>query len=134
MTTFNDEYFKTKLSPEQFRVLRQAGTEAPYTGEYWDHTGAGRYDCAACGTELFYSSTKFDAGCGWPSFFEPVSESAVKYIQDTSLGMQRIEVICENCQSHLGHVFQGEGFKTPTDLRYCINSVSLNFVPTPNVD
>ena len=129
MTQFTEDFFRSKLSEEQYRVLRQAGTEAPFTGEYWDHTEPGRYDCAACGTEVFYSDAKFDAQCGWPSFFEPVQEGAVKYVEDNSLGMRRIEVLCGNCDSHLGHVFQGEGFPTPTDLRYCINSVCLTFTP-----
>lgn len=126
---YTDEYFKARLSPQEFQVLRQAGTERPFTGQYWDHSDSGRYDCKACGAPLFRSDAKFDAGCGWPSYFEPVSEDAVHYVEDHSLGMKRIEVLCARCQSHLGHVFEGEGFGTPTDLRFCINSVCLDFVP-----
>ncbi|MFC0580901.1 peptide-methionine (R)-S-oxide reductase MsrB [Micrococcoides hystricis] len=126
---FTDDYFRNRLSPVEFQVLREAGTERPYTGIYWDHKEDGRYDCKACGAQLFRSDAKFDAGCGWPSYFEPVTEEAVQYVEDNSLGMKRVEVLCNNCKSHLGHVFEGEGFDTPTDLRYCINSVSLTFVP-----
>ncbi len=126
---YTDEYFKARLSPEEFHVLRQAGTERPFTGQYWDHAEPGRYDCKACGAQLFRSEAKFDAGCGWPSYFEPVAEDALQYVEDLSLGMKRVEVLCRRCQSHLGHVFEGEGFGTPTDLRYCINSVCLDFVP-----
>ena len=116
-------------SPEEFHVLRQAGTERPFTGEYWDTTTEGVYSCRACGSELFASTTKFDAGCGWPSFFAPLAEDRVRYISDESLGMKRVEVRCANCDSHMGHVFEGEGFKTPTDLRYCMNSLSLTLRP-----
>lgn len=118
------------LSPEEFRVLRQAGTERPFTGEYWDTTTEGVYACRACGAQLFASTTKFDAGCGWPSFYAPLAEDRVRYITDESMGMKRIEVRCANCDSHMGHVFEGEGFGTPTDLRYCMNSVSLSLRPT----
>lgn len=122
-----EQDWQERLSPEEFHVLRQAGTERPYTGEYNATTVEGIYRCRACGSELFRSDTKFDAHCGWPSFFSPLAEDRVKYIEDNSLGMRRIEVQCANCLSHLGHVFEGEGFGTPTDLRYCINSLSLDF-------
>lgn len=114
------------LTPEEFHVLRQAGTERPFTGEYWDTTTEGVYSCRACGTELFASTTKFDAGCGWPSFYAPLAEDRVRYITDESMGMKRVEVRCANCDSHMGHVFEGEGFGTPTDLRFCMNSLSLS--------
>ncbi|WP_269928241.1 peptide-methionine (R)-S-oxide reductase MsrB [Kocuria massiliensis] len=117
------------LSPEEYAVLRQAGTERPFTGEYWDEDSPGTYSCRACGAELFAADTKFDAQCGWPSFFAPLAEDRVRYIKDTTMGMERIEVQCARCHSHMGHVFQGEGFGTPTDLRYCMNSVSLKFTP-----
>ena len=124
----SDEQWRQELTPEEYRVLRQAGTERPYTGEYWDTHTAGVYQCRACGTELFTSKEKFDSHCGWPSFWAPLAEGTVKYIHDRALGMERIEVRCGNCDSHLGHVFEGEGYGTPTDQRYCINSVSLKLV------
>ncbi|MDV2976327.1 UNVERIFIED_CONTAM: peptide-methionine (R)-S-oxide reductase MsrB [Actinomycetes bacterium ARC8] len=127
--TRTDVQWQQILSPEEFHVLRQAGTERPFTGEYWDTTTEGVYSCRACGSELFASTTKFDAGCGWPSFFAPLAEDRVRYISDESLGMKRVEVRCANCDSHMGHVFEGEGFKTPTDLRYCMNSLSLTLRP-----
>ena len=111
-------------------MLRQAGTERPYTGEYWDTHTAGVYKCRACGTELFTSKEKFDSHCGWPSFWAPLAEGTVRYIHDRTLGMERVEVRCANCDSHLGHVFEGEGYGTPTDQRFCINSVSLKLVST----
>lgn len=113
------------LSPEEFHVLREGGTERPYIGEYTDTTTEGIYSCRACGTELFRSDEKFESHCGWPSFFAPLAEDSVRYIQDCSMGMVRTEVRCAACDSHLGHVFEGEGYSTPTDLRYCINSISL---------
>ncbi|MCQ4613311.1 peptide-methionine (R)-S-oxide reductase MsrB [Corynebacterium pseudogenitalium] len=119
--------WKAHLAPEEFRVLRQAGTEAPGVGEYTDHFEEGIYVCRACGAELFRSTTKFDAPCGWPAFYAPDSEAAVIKRADYSLGMVRTEVLCAQCHSHLGHVFEGEGFNTPTDQRYCINSISLKF-------
>lgn len=115
-----------RLSPDQYAVLRQAGTERPWTGELLDEERAGVYTCAACNAELFKSGTKFDSGCGWPSFYESVNPDAVQLIEDNSLGMARTEVRCANCGSHLGHVFP-DGFGTPTGDRYCMNSISLNF-------
>ncbi|MGO4296103.1 MULTISPECIES: peptide-methionine (R)-S-oxide reductase MsrB [Glutamicibacter] len=125
----SDVQWQQILSAEEFHVLRQAGTERPFTGEYWDTTAEGVYACRACGAELFASTTKFDAGCGWPSFFAPLAEDRVRYISDVSMGMKRVEVRCASCDSHMGHVFEGEGFKTPTDLRYCMNSLSLTLRP-----
>ena len=112
------------LSPEEYRVLRQAGTEAPFTGEYTDTKTEGVYRCRACGAELFRSDAKFESHCGWPSFYQPTEDDAVILIEDNSLGMRRVEVRCANCESHLGHVFEGEGYEVPTDQRWCINSVS----------
>jgi peptide-methionine (R)-S-oxide reductase len=121
--------WKAQLSPAEFQVLRKAGTERPFTGEYTDTKTVGVYKCRACDAELFRSETKFDSHCGWPSFFAPLAEDRVQYIEDNDLGMKRVEVRCANCGSHLGHVFEGEGYGTPTDLRYCINSVSLTLSP-----
>lgn len=121
--------FRNKLSDVEFHVLREGGTERPYTGEYWDNKQPGTYYCRACGAKLFAAEAKFDSRCGWPSFYRPAEGSNVTYLKDTSLGMTRIEVRCGSCESHLGHVFEGEGFDTPTDLRYCINSVSMTFEP-----
>jgi peptide-methionine (R)-S-oxide reductase len=121
--------FRNKLNDFEFHVLREGGTERPYTGEYWDNKESGTYYCRVCGAKLFESETKFDSRCGWPSFFKPAEDSNVTYINDSSMGMTRIEVQCGSCASHLGHVFEGEGFNTPTDLRYCINSVSMTFEP-----
>jgi len=124
-----EEEWRTRLNPAEFRVLRQAGTEAPWTGEYTDTKTKGVYRCRACGFELFSSDTKFDSHCGWPSFWTPLAEDRVRLIEDTSMGMRRTEVRCANCDSHLGHVFEGEGYGTPTDQRYCINSISLTLEP-----
>lgn len=125
-----EEQWRRLLSPEEFRVLRQAGTEAPFTGEYTDTTTEGVYSCRACSAELFRSETKFDSHCGWPSFYGPLAQDRVEYVEDRSLGRVRTEVRCASCGSHLGHVFEGEGYETPTDLRYCINSVCLTLEPT----
>jgi peptide-methionine (R)-S-oxide reductase len=122
-----DEQWRAELSPAEYAVLRQAATERPFVGEYTDNHRAGIYSCRACGAELFRSDTKFDSHCGWPSFFTPLAGDAVIEIEDRSLGAVRTEVVCANCHSHLGHVFAGEGLGTPTDLRYCINSISMKF-------
>jgi peptide-methionine (R)-S-oxide reductase len=119
------------LSPKEYAVLREAGTEPAWTGEYTDTKTEGVYTCRACGTELFRSETKFDSHCGWPSFYAPRAGDAVILREDRSYGMVRTEVLCANCHSHLGHVFEGEGYATPTDQRYCINSVSLRLVEQP---
>jgi peptide-methionine (R)-S-oxide reductase len=124
-----EQEWRARLNPAEFRVLRQAGTEAPWTGEYTDTKTKGVYRCRACGFELFSSDTKFDSHCGWPSFWTPLAQDRVNLIEDTSLGMRRTEVRCANCDSHLGHVFEGEGYGTPTDQRYCINSISLTLEP-----
>ncbi len=124
----SDAEWREELTPEEYHVLRQAGTERPFTGEYWDTHTAGVYQCRACGAELFTSTEKFDSHCGWPSCWAPLAEGTVRYIHDRTLGMERVEVRCATCDSHLGHVFEGEGYGTPTDQRYCINSVSLKLV------
>ena len=120
-----DEEWRDQLTPAEFQVLRQAGTEAPFRGEYTDTKTQGVYSCRACGAELFRSDTKFESHCGWPSFYAPLAGDSVEYIEDLAHGMRRVEVRCANCGSHLGHVFEGEGYDTPTDQRYCINSISL---------
>ena len=126
---FTDAQWRQRLSSEEYRVLRQAGTEAPHVGEYVDTKTQGVYSCRACRAELFRSTEKFDSHCGWPSFFSPLAGDRVIEREDRSHGMVRTEVVCANCGSHLGHVFAGEGYDTPTDLRYCINSISLRLVP-----
>lgn len=128
--TKSDEQWRAELSPDEFSVLRAAGTERPFTGEYTDTKTEGVYACRACGSELFASDTKFESHCGWPSFYTPLAEDRVEYIQDDSLpGRPRIEVRCASCGSHMGHVFEGEGYDTPTDQRYCINSISMTLRP-----
>ena len=124
-----DEQWRSELSAEEYRVLRAAGTEAPFIGEYTDTETTGIYACRACGAELFRSDAKFHSGCGWPSFFTPLAAESVIEIKDKSMGMVRTEIRCAACDSHLGHVFEGEGYKTPTDLRYCINSISMTLIP-----
>ncbi len=124
-----DEEWRAQLSKEEYAVLRRASTERPYTGEYTDAKTEGVSRCRARNAELFRSNEKFDSHCGWPSFFAPLAEDRVEYIEDVSMGMKRVEVRCATCGSHLGHVFEGEGYDTPTDQRYCINSVSLTLEP-----
>ncbi|QMU72073.1 peptide-methionine (R)-S-oxide reductase MsrB [Streptacidiphilus sp. P02-A3a] len=124
-----DAEWRAELTPQEYHVLREAGTERPGVGEYTDTRTVGVYSCRACGNELFSSQTKFDSHCGWPSYYSPLAEERVEYIVDTTLGMRRVEVRCAKCGSHLGHVFEGEGYATPTDQRYCINSISLKLRP-----
>lgn len=126
----SDAEWREQLTPEQYRVTRQHGTERPFTGPYWDSFEHGIYSCVCCGTPLFRSDTKFDAGCGWPSFFEEIAPGATRRIEDTSHGMRRIEIRCGTCDAHLGHVFP-DGPK-PTGLRYCMNGHSMNFTPEAN--
>jgi peptide-methionine (R)-S-oxide reductase len=121
--------WRQELTPLEYHVLREAGTERPFVGEYTDTKTEGVYSCRACGEELFRSDTKFDSHCGWPSFFSPLAQDRIVTIEDRSLGSVRTEVRCAACGGHLGHVFQGEGYGTPTDLRYCINSISVRLAP-----
>ncbi len=125
----SEQDWQESLTPLEYHVLREAGTEAPFVGEYTDTTTEGVYSCRACGAELFRSETKFASHCGWPSFYAPLAKDAVVYLEDRSLGRARVEVRCAACGGHLGHVFEGEGYGTPTDLRYCINSVSVRLEP-----
>jgi peptide-methionine (R)-S-oxide reductase len=122
-----DAEWREQLTPEEYHVLREAGTERAFTGEYTDTETKGVYKCRACGAKLFESDTKFHSGCGWPSFYQPITDT-VKYLEDNSFGMKRVEVRCANCDSHLGHVFP-DGYGTPTGDRYCINSISLTLEP-----
>jgi len=123
MKTDDNENWRDKLSDEEFRVCREKGTEPPFSGQYWDCQKDGVYHCRCCGTGLFLSDSKFDAGCGWPSFFQPADAGVIREMSDTTLGMARTEVMCDHCGAHLGHVF--EDGPQPTGLRYCINSVSV---------
>jgi peptide-methionine (R)-S-oxide reductase len=121
--------WREKLLPSEYHVLRESGTEPPFVGEYTDTKTAGIYTCRACDTELFRSDTKFDSHCGWPSFYSPLAEDRVLYLEDRSTGSLRTEVRCAACGGHLGHVFEGEGYGTPTDLRFCINSIAVTLQP-----
>jgi peptide-methionine (R)-S-oxide reductase len=127
--TKTEDEWRAVLSKEEYAVLREAGTERPWSGEYVETKTEGVFRCRACGAELFRSSEKFDSHCGWPSFWSPGDSDSVVLIEDRSLGMARTEVRCATCNSHLGHVFLGEGYDTPTDARYCINSISLTLEP-----
>ena len=120
-----DEEWRQLLKPDEYQVLRKAGTERPFVGEYTDTETEGVYRCRACQAELFRSDHKFHSHCGWPSFYAPLAEDRVEYVEDESLGMRRVEVRCASCGSHLGHLFEGEGYDTPTDQRFCINSISM---------
>ncbi|RLV49189.1 peptide-methionine (R)-S-oxide reductase [Nocardioides mangrovicus] len=124
----SEEQWREELSPAEYQVLRQAGTERAFVGEYTDTETVGVYRCKACDAELFRSETKFHSGCGWPSFYAPLAEDRVQYIEDNTLGMKRVEVRCSNCGSHLGHVFD-DGYGTPTGQRYCINSIAMTLEP-----
>jgi peptide-methionine (R)-S-oxide reductase len=128
---YTDEELRKKLTPEQYDILREKGTEAPFTGKLLHNKEAGTYVCPVCGNELFMSDTKFDSGSGWPSFYEVASTGAVKLVEDNSGGMRRVEVECAKCGSHLGHVFN-DAPDQPTGQRFCINSASLEFLPKDN--
>lgn len=126
--TKSNEEWRAILSPAQFRVLREKATERPGTGEYLHNTREGVYNCAGCSSPIYKSGTKFDAHCGWPAFYEAIPNS-VRLIRDSSLGMERTEMVCANCGGHLGHVFYNEGYNNPTNERHCVNSISLKFSP-----
>ncbi len=123
----DNEIWRDKLTPEEFHVCREKGTERPFTGEYWDTKEEGVYNCRCCGEPLFLSDSKFDSGCGWPSFFQPADAEVIQEDRDVTLGMVRTEVMCKACGAHLGHVF--EDGPAPTGLRYCINSLSVKLEP-----
>ena len=123
----SDQEWRQELTPDQYRVLREKGTERAFTGEYYDNKAKGVYTCAACGQELFSSDTKYESGSGWPSFYAPIADDKVEEDRDTTHGMVRTEVLCSRCESHLGHVF--DDGPNPTGQRYCMNSISLDFKP-----
>ena len=125
--TKTDDEWREQLTRDEYAVLRKAGTERAFTGELTDNHRVGTYRCRACGHELFRSEGKFESHCGWPSFYTPLAGENIIERSDRAMGMVRTEVLCANCHSHLGHVFSGEGYGTPTDLRYCINSISMTF-------
>ena len=126
--TKSEQEWREQLTPNEFAVLRQSATEPAWSGEYVDTKTTGVYECRGCGAELFRSETKFESHCGWPSFYDPSDTDAVILRKDRSMGMVRTEVLCASCHGHLGHVFEGEGYATPTDQRYCINSIAVRLV------